>query len=77
MSDTQVFASLVLSSAVGVTAHVAIAWQLAAIEPRWRALLALLVPPLALVFGIRSRLYVTSAVWLVAWIAYLCVRTRA
>ncbi len=77
VSDTQLFALIVLSCAVGVTAHLAIVWQLAAHAPRWRSLLALLVPPLTLFFGIRARSFVTTAVWAVAWIVYFGARMRA
>lgn len=79
-SDAQAFALLVFSCAVGVTAHVAIAWRLVAVASRWRALLALLallVPPLALFLGLRARMFATSAIWLLAWIAYFAIRARA
>lgn len=77
MLDTQAFALLVLSCAVGVTAHVAIVFRLASIAPRGPALIAFLVPPLAPFFGIRARMFATSAIWLFAWIVYFATRACA
>jgi hypothetical protein len=77
VTDTQAFALLVLSCAAGVTAHVALVFRLAGVVSRWLAVAALLVPPLALVLGVRARLYATSALWLGTWGVYFAMRARA
>jgi hypothetical protein len=77
LSDAVAFAVVVLSCAVGVTAHVALVWRLAFVAPRWRALLALVCPPLAPIWGVHARLFVRSAIWLAAWTAYGVLRLRA
>jgi hypothetical protein len=70
---------LLLSGALGllVTAHVALVAGLFWLRPRWRALLALLVPPLAPYFGWQEKRYVWSGLWLVAGIAYIASRVAA
>ena len=63
---------LVLSLAFGLlaAAHarlmVALLWR----RPRWRAALALLVPPLAPYWGWSERLRITSALWVFALVVY-------
>lgn len=76
MSDASVFVVLVLSCAAGVTAHVSLVWGLAHLAPRWRALVGLLCPPLAPLFGASERLFVRSGIWLLAWGVYLATRLR-
>jgi hypothetical protein len=75
----ELFALFLLSGALGllVTAHVALVAGLFWVTPRWRALLALLVPPLAPYFGWQARRYVWSGVWLLAGIAYIASRVAA
>jgi hypothetical protein len=53
-----------------VTAQVALVVSLALRPPRWRALLAFLVPPLAVYFGWRERLRAWASVWLGSLAAY-------
>ena len=55
-----------------ITAHVVLAASLA-IErrPRWRGLVALLVPPLAPYWGMEERMRLRSALWLGAAAAYV------
>ncbi len=53
-----------------VTAQVALVVSLAFRQPRWRALAACLVPPLAVYFGWRERLRAWAAVWLGSLVAY-------
>ncbi len=57
---------LLLSLALGllVTSHVALAALLVARRPRWRALLALVVPPLAPYWGWTEGLKIWSVLWL-------------
>lgn len=67
---------LLLSGALGllVTAHVALVAALFWLKPRWRAPLALLVPPFAPYFGWQEKRYVWSSLWLLAGIAYIASR---
>jgi hypothetical protein len=69
-------AMLLLSGALGllVTAHVALVAALFWLKPRWRAPLALLVPPFAPYFGWQEKRYVWSSLWLLAGIAYIASR---
>lgn len=55
-------ALLVLAFAVFVTTHVTLAYGLSSQKPRWHALVALLVPPLAPYWGWRA-LRVRSVLW--------------
>ena len=59
-----------LSLALLVTAHVALVVGLALRAPRWHAAVALVVPPLAVVWG-RERSRNWSVIWLAAAAAYL------
>lgn len=63
---------LLLSGAFGalITAHVVLVAGLATRPPRWRALLALCVPPLAPYWGFEARRYAWSAVWIAAAVIY-------
>lgn len=63
---------LVLGFATLATVHVALAGRLFLnTRPRWRGLLALVVPPLAVIWGFRSGFRRTSVLWLVAVVVYL------
>jgi hypothetical protein len=70
---------LLLSGALGllVTAHVALVAALFWLKPRWRAPLALLVPPFAPYFGWQEKRYVWSSLWLLSGIAYIASRVAA
>lgn len=46
-----------------VTAHVALVVGLSLRSPRWRGLLALVVPPLAPYWGWEERMRVRAALW--------------
>lgn len=63
---------LVLAGAFGmlVTAHVALFVALIQRRPRWRAIVALVVPPLAPFWGWEARQRLASAVWVVALLVY-------
>jgi hypothetical protein len=69
-------ALLLLAFAVLVTAHVAIVAGLARRAPRWRAAVALVVPPLAPYWG-WTRLRRWSLTWVVAVAVYAVVRVWA
>jgi hypothetical protein len=70
--DFVVFASLTLSFAIFVTSHVALAARLARRErPRWRGLVAFVVPPLAAVWGFRAGLRKNAALWAFSLVVYV------
>jgi hypothetical protein len=72
LKDTLVLSALVLGFATLVTAHVALAARLLLLErPRWRGLVALVVPPLAVVWGFRAGWRRTATVWLVAVVVWV------
>jgi hypothetical protein len=77
MSSGEIVAALlVLAFAVLVTAHVALVFGLARRRPRWRAVVALFVPPLGPVWGwndLRGR----SILWGIAVVAYGVLRILA
>jgi hypothetical protein len=71
VKDTLVLAALVLGFATLVTLHVSLAVRLLARAPRWRGPVALLVPPLALLWAFRSGWYRSAALWLIALLVYV------
>ncbi len=64
---------LFLSFAFGllVTAQVALVAKLVTRRPRWRSLLALLVPPLAPYWGWLEGFRIWSSLWLAALVLYV------
>ena len=74
--DELVAVALVLAFAALVTAHVLLVLGLAARPPRWRALVALVVPPLAPWWG-RAAMRLRAAAWIVAALAYAVLRALA
>jgi hypothetical protein len=70
VTDVRLLAVLVVSFATLVTAHVTIAAGLARRPPRWRALVALVVVPLAPWWGLHERMRWRGALWIGAAIAY-------
>ena len=69
--DGLVLAVLVVAFAALLTVHLALALGLARRPPRWRALVALLVAPLAPFWGWREKMRVRGALWVVAAGIYL------
>ena len=69
--------TIVASFAAFVTAHVALAVGLVGRRPRARAVVALLLPPLAPYFGIREKMWARSILWGAALVAYLAARIAA
>lgn len=70
--DTVIVAALVLAFATLVTAHVALVARLVLrVRPRWRGLVALVVPPLAVLWAFRAGWRKTAAVWLVAVLVWV------
>lgn len=65
-------AGLVLGFATLVTVHVALTVRLALRErPRWRGLVAFVVPPLAVIWGFRAGYRRMAVLWLAAVVVYL------
>lgn len=62
--------AIVASFATLVTAHVALAAGLVVRDPWWRGPLALIVAPLAPLWGWRERMRARSVVWIVALVVY-------
>lgn len=67
---------LVLSFAVAVTVHASLVYGLAHRKPRWRALVALVIPFMAPLWGWREHRK-RSVAWVVAVVTYLVVRVLA
>lgn len=67
-----VLAGLILGFSTLVTVHVAVAVRLSLRErPRWRGLVAFVVPPLALIWAFRAGWRRTATLWLVAALVYV------
>jgi hypothetical protein len=62
--------ALLLAFATLVTVHVTLVVGLVAREPRWRALAAAVVPPLAPFWGVREGMWVRATLWVAAAVAY-------
>jgi hypothetical protein len=79
MNDMILVAVLVLAFATAVTAHVTLGFGLARIAPRWHALVAFVVPPLAPLWGLRARprMIVRSVAWIVGVVVYVIARSLA
>lgn len=74
--DLVVVAALVLALATLITAHVALVVRLLLRPPRWRGMVALLVPPLAVLWAFREGWRKTATIWLLAivvWVSALLV----
>ncbi len=73
-----VLAALVLAFATFVTVHVFLAGRLTLrARPRWRGLLALVVPPLAPLWAFREGWRRSATLWVAAVLAYVVARIAA
>jgi hypothetical protein len=72
MKDAILIGGMVLMSATLVTVHVAIVLALAVRDPKWRALIALVVPPLAPYWAMRGGMVVRGGVWIGCAVLYSC-----
>jgi hypothetical protein len=70
MRDALLFGGLLLSFAALCTVHVAIVWTLGKKHPRWHALVAFVVPPLAPYWALRSGMVVRGGIWIGSVILY-------
>jgi hypothetical protein len=78
MRNVAIFSGLVLGFATFVTAHVALSARIALRQkPRWRGLLALLVPPLGLLWAFRAGWRRLGLLWLAGVAVYLVARIAA
>ena len=77
MSDAVAIVALVVTSALAVTAHLAIAAGLLRRSPRWRAPVALVLAPLAPWFAAREHMWLRAVVWVVGVIGYSIVHLIA
>jgi hypothetical protein len=65
VKDAIITAALVLALATLITAHVGLSARIALRQrPRWRGLVALVVPPLAVIWGLKAGWKGIAAVWL-------------
>jgi hypothetical protein len=71
VKDLVVIITLVLAFALFITAHVAIVYGLAVRPPRWRALAALLLAPLAVYWAWREKMRVRAGIWGAALALYV------
>jgi hypothetical protein len=62
---------LVLAFATYVTAHVTLAFGLGYRRPRWRALVALVIAPLAPWWGWRAKMRARSVLWIASVVVYV------
>ncbi len=70
MRDVLIVGGLVVAFATLVTVHVAIVFGLAKQQPRWRAALAFVVPPLAPYWALRNGMMVRGGIWIGSVILY-------
>jgi hypothetical protein len=71
VKDVILMAMLTLGLATLVTAHVSLVWRLFRLRPRWRALAAVVVPPLGVIWALRAGWKGTVGIWLGAVAVYL------
>ncbi len=77
MKDLVTVTVVVLAFATLVTSHLSIVFGLLRKPPRSRALLALVVAPLAPYWAFRERMRVRAGVWAVAAVLYVAARVIA
>jgi hypothetical protein len=71
--DEAVFGSLIVAFAALCVAHLSLVLGLARQPPRWRALVALVIVPLAPFWGRRERMHTRVVAWVVSACAYACL----
>lgn len=76
--DVVIGSALVLGFATFVTVHVSLAARLVArMQPRWRGLAALVLPPLAPIWGYREGLRRSAVLWVMSLLIYVAARLAA
>ena len=74
MSQILLFSVMVGSFAALLTSHAAIVIGLAQRAPRYRALIAVFLPPLGAAWAIREKQRLRGVTWLLAAVVYLGTR---
>jgi hypothetical protein len=69
--------ALLVAFASLVTTHVTLVVGLVGREPRWRALAAAVIPPLAPYWGVREGMLVRAALWIASAVAYVVARVAS
>ncbi|HZF47146.1 MAG TPA: hypothetical protein VE093_00775 [Polyangiaceae bacterium] len=78
MKDLVVVAVLIVAFATLVTIHVSLGLRLVLrTRPRWRGVLALVVPPLAPIWAFREGWRKSGALWIGAVVVYLVALVAA
>lgn len=76
--DLALYIVLVTALAAFVTAHIGLSATLVfAHKPRWRGLVALVVPPLAPVWGFVAKRWIWSGMWCAFLVLYVAARVVA
>ena len=75
--DLVVVVVAIVSCALLLIAHASIVAALATRPPRWRALAALIVPPLAPYWAMREKLRGRAATWIASAVVYVIARIAA
>jgi hypothetical protein len=70
MKDAVLIAGVVVAFATLCTVHVAIVVSLLRQHPRWRALVAFVVPPLAPYWALRTGMVIRGGIWIGSVILY-------
>ncbi len=78
MKDTLITVALAVGLATLITAHVALSVRLFLRgRPRWKGLVGLVIPPLAVIWAFRAGWRATAALWLGAMAVYAIALTVA
>jgi hypothetical protein len=78
VKDAIITAALVLALATLITTHVGLAGRLVLRQrPRWRGLVALVVPPLGLIWALRAGWTVIAGIWMAAVALYVVALVAA
>jgi hypothetical protein len=75
--DLVIFLIAVVSCALLITAEISIVAALAVRPPRWRAIAALVVPPLAPYFAFQEKLRGRTMTWVLSAVVYVIARILA
>jgi len=78
VKDIIVLATVIVAFATLITVHVAVAGRLVLrARPRWRGLVALIVPPLAPIWAFREGWRRSGIAWIAAVLLYIVGRIAA
>lgn len=69
--DLIALGALVTAFASLVTVHLALAYRLARLGPPWKGFLALMLPPLAPIWGILANLRLLPILWMLSATGYI------